>query len=83
MVPTDEAEQRLRPVSKMTILRHLLTDILAGQPAKLPQNYKKRAKQINDKLKSGKIKRWIEVIRDLNHLKEQRPLCKTDKRRLS
>lgn len=82
MVPTDKAEQRLRSISKMTTLRHLLTDVLIGQPSELPKDYKKRAKQINDKLKSGKIKRWIEVIRDLTHLREQRPLSKTDRRRL-
>jgi CarD family transcriptional regulator len=83
MVPTEKAGQRLRSVSKMTTLRRLLTDILTGQPNKLPKDYRKRAEQINIKLKSGKITKWIEVIRDLTHLKEQRPLSKTDRRRLN
>ncbi len=82
MVPTDQAGQRLRPVSTVTTLNRLLTDVLTRQPTKLPKEFKKRAKQINVKLTSGKIRRWIEVIRDLSHLREQRPLCKTDKRRL-
>jgi len=82
MVPTNEAGQRLRPVSKMTTLRRLLTDILTGQPNKLPKDYKKRAEQINVKLKSGKTKRWIEVVRDLTHRREQGRKSKVDKRLL-
>jgi CarD family transcriptional regulator len=83
MVPIDEAEQCLRPVSKMTSLRRLLTDRLARQPNKLPKDYRERAEQTNNKLKSGKIKRWIEVVRDLTYLKEQRPLGQTDQRGLN
>lgn len=82
MVPIDEAERCLRPVSKMSTLRRLLTDKLAGQPSKLPKDYKERAEQIGNKLKSGEIKKWIEVIRDLTYLREQRPLCQTDRRGL-
>jgi CarD family transcriptional regulator len=82
MVPTDKAEQFLRPVSKMMTLRHLLTDILTGQPNMLPKDYRERAEQIGNKLKSGEIKKWIEVVRDLTYLREQRPLCQTDRRGL-
>jgi CarD family transcriptional regulator len=82
MVPTNDAGQRLRPVSEVATLRRLLTDILTGQPNKLPKDYKKRAEQINIKLKSGKTKKWIEVIRDLNHRKEQGRKSKVDKRLL-
>ncbi len=83
MVPIDEAEQCLRPVSKMPTLRRLLTDILAGEPGNLPKDYKARAEQTGDKLKSGKIKKWIEVVRDLTYLKEQRPLGQTDRQGLN
>lgn len=82
MVPTDKAERRLRPVSKMATLRRLLTNRLAGQPGKLPKNYKKRAGQIKDKLKSGRVKAWIEVVRDLIHRDEQKPLSRGDRKLL-
>jgi len=82
MVPIDEAEQCLRPVSKMITLRHLLVDKLAKPPSELPKDYKERAEQIGNKLKSGETKKWIEVVRDLTHLKEQRSLCQTDRRGL-
>jgi CarD family transcriptional regulator len=82
MVPTDKAEQRLRPVSKMTTLRHLLTDTLTGQPNKLPKDYKERREQINKKLKSGEIRKWIEVVRDLTHRREQGRKSKIDRRLL-
>jgi CarD family transcriptional regulator len=82
MVPTDGAEQRLRPVSKMATLRRLLMERLASQPDKLPTNYKKRAQQIRDKLKSGRAKKWIEVIRDLMHRDEQKSLSPSDQKLL-
>jgi CarD family transcriptional regulator len=82
MVPTDKADQRLRPVSKMMTLRHLLADILTGQPNKLPKDYKKRQERINNKLKSGEISKWIEVVRDLTHRREQGRKSKVDKRLL-
>jgi len=82
MVPTDKADQRLRPVSKMTTLRHLLTDILTGQPNKLPKDYRERAEQIENKLKSGETKKWIEVVRDLTHRREQGQKSKIDQRLL-
>jgi RNA polymerase-interacting CarD/CdnL/TRCF family regulator len=83
MVPIDQAEKYLRPVSKVTTLGRLLMDILAGEPADLPKDYRKRAEQTGNKLKSGKIKKWIEVVRDLAYLKEQRPLGQTDRRGLN
>jgi CarD family transcriptional regulator len=83
MVPTDNAEKHLRPPSKMTTLRHLLMDILTREPSNLPKDYKERAEQIRSKLKSGKTKKWIEVVRDLTYLKEQRPLGQTDRRGLN
>jgi CarD family transcriptional regulator len=83
MVPIDKAEKCLRPVSKMTTLRRLLMDILAGEPGNLPKDYKKRAEQTGNKLKSGKIRKWIEVVRDLTYLREQRPLGQTDRRGLN
>jgi len=82
MVPTDKVEQRLRPVSKMTALRHLFTEVLTGQPNKLPKDYKERAEQVNNKLKSGDIKKWIEVVRDLTHRREQGRKSKVDERLL-
>ena len=71
MVPIDKAEQCLRSVSKMATLRRLLMDKLAGQPSQLPKDYKERAEQIENKLKSGETKKWIEVVRDLTHRREQ------------
>jgi len=82
MVPTDKAGQCLRPVSKMATLRRLLTDILTGQPNKLPKDYKERAKQIVNKLKLGETKEWIEVVRDLTHRQEQGWKSKVDQRLL-
>jgi CarD family transcriptional regulator len=82
MVPIDKAEQRLRPVSKMTTLRHLLADILTGQPNRLPKDYKERRERINKKLKSGEIRKWIEIVRDLSHRREQGRKSKVDKRLL-
>ncbi len=82
MVPTDKAEQRLRPVCTMRTLRHLLTAILTGQPNKLSKDYKKRQERINNKLKSGEISKWIEVVRDLTHRREQGRRSKIDRRLL-
>ena len=82
MVPTDKAEQRLRPVSKVTTLRYLLTEILTGQPNKLPKDYKERRERINNKLKSGEIRKWIEVVRDLAHRREQGRKSRVDNRLL-
>jgi len=79
MVPTDKAEQRLRPVSKTAALRRLLMEKLASQPGKLPESYKKRAEQIKDKLKSGRVRKWIEVATDLMHRDEQKPLSRGDR----
>jgi CarD family transcriptional regulator len=83
MVPTDKAEKHLRPPSKIITLRHLLIDTLTGEPTNLPKDYKQRAEQTGSKLKSGKIKKWIEVVRDLTYLKEQRPLGQNDRRGLN
>ena len=82
MVPTDKAGQCLRPISKMVTLRRLLTDTLTGQPNKLPKDYKERAEQIENKLKSGETKNWIEVVRDLTHRREQGWKSKVDQRLL-
>ena len=65
-----------------TTLRRLLTDKLAGQPGKLPKDYKERTEQVNNKLKSGEIEKWIEVVRDLTHRKEQDSSSKVDQRLL-
>ena len=82
MVPTDKAGQRLRPVSKMTALRRLLMDKLAKPPRQLPKDYRERAEQIENKLKSGETKKWIEVVRDLTHRREQGQKSKIDQRLL-
>ena len=82
MVPTDKAEQCLRPVSKMLTLRRLLTDTLTGQPNELPKDYRERAEQIENKLKSGETKKWIEVVRDLTYRREQGQKSKVDQRLL-
>ena len=82
MVPIDKARQCLRPVSRMTTLRRLLVDRLAGQPSQLPKDYKERAEQIENKLKSGETKKWIEVVRDLTHRQEQGWKSRVDQRLL-
>jgi RNA polymerase-interacting CarD/CdnL/TRCF family regulator len=82
MVPADKAGQCLRPVSKMVALRRLLTDTLTGQPNKLPKDYRERAEQIENKLKSGETKKWIEVVRDLTYRQEQGCKSKVDQRLL-
>jgi CarD family transcriptional regulator len=82
MVPADKAEARLRPVSKRTTLRHLLTGELAGEPEELPQDYKERTKQIEGKLKSGEIKEWIEIVRDLTYREEKGSLSSADQQLL-
>lgn len=82
MVPTDKAGQCLRPISKMVTLRRLLTDTLPGQPNMLPKDYRERAEQIENKLKSGETKKWIEVVRDLTYRREQGRRSKIDRRLL-
>lgn len=83
MVPTDKADQCLRPVSKIATLRRLLIGQLASQPDELPRDYKKRAAQISEELKSGRAKKWIEVVRDLMHRNEQKPLSQGDRKLLN
>ena len=82
MVPTDKAGQCLRPISKMVTLRRLLTDTLTVQPNNLPKDYRERAEQIENKLKSGETKKWIKVVRDLTHRREQGWKSKVDQRLL-
>jgi len=82
MIPIDKAEQRLRPARKEISLRQLLTDELASEPEKLPQDYKERTKHIESKLKSGETKKWIEIVRDLSHREEQGKLSSGDRRLL-
>ena len=82
MVPINTAEQCLRPVSKMTTLRRLLVDRLAKPPSELPKDYRERAEQIENKLKSGETKKWMEVVRDLTHRREQGRRSQVDRRLL-
>jgi CarD family transcriptional regulator len=82
MVPIDKAEQCLRSVSKTATLRRLLMDKLAGQPSQLPKDYRERAAQIENKLKSGETRKWIEVVRDLTHRREQGRKSQIDRRLL-
>ena len=82
MVPIDKAEQCLRSVSKTATLRRLLTDRLAGEPSQLPKDYREREEQIENKLKSGETKKWIEVVRDLTHRRQQGRKSRVDDRLL-
>jgi len=82
MVPSDKAEQRLRPACRRTALRRLLTVELASEPMKLPQDYKERAKHVESKLKSGETKEWVEVVRDLTYRDEQGSLSTGDRQLL-
>ena len=81
MVPTDRAEH-LRPVSERATLRRLLTSELAGESEELDQDYRKRTKQVEDKVKSGGAKEWIEIIRDLTCREDQGLLSSADRRLL-
>jgi len=82
MVPTDQAGERLRPVRKRATLHRLLTSELAGEPEELPQDYKKRRKYLEHKIKSGETKKWIEVVRDLTYRDEQDHLSSADRQLL-
>lgn len=82
MVPTDQAEGRLRPVRKRATLHRLLTSELAGEPEELLQDYKKRRKYLEHKIKSGETKEWIEVVRDLTYRSEQDRLSSADRQLL-
>ena len=82
MVPTDQAEERLRPACKKTKLRRLLASELAGEPEELPGDYKKRQKYLEGKLKSGETTEWIEVVRDLTSRDEQKQLSTGDRQLL-
>jgi CarD family transcriptional regulator len=83
MVPTDKAGQRLRTISEGPTLRSLLTGKLVQQPSKLPKDYRERREQVNNKLKSGEVRKWIEVVRDLTHRGEQGHKSKIDRRLLN
>ncbi len=82
MVPTDRAEQILRPVSKKVALRHLLAKELAGKPDKLPADYKERAEHIKSKLSSGETRKWIRVVRNLTYQQQQGSLSSADRKLL-
>ena len=82
MVPTERAEARLRPACKKAALRRLLTSELASEPGELPPDYKKRRKHLEEKLKSGELKEWIEVVRDLTYKAEQKALSIGDQQLL-
>jgi CarD family transcriptional regulator len=82
MVPTDQAEERLRPACKRVALRRLLISELTSEPEELPGDYKTRQKQLENKLKSGETQGWIEVVRDLTFQGEQKPLSRGDQKLL-
>lgn len=82
MVPTDQADERLRPVCKRATLRRLLTSELNSEPEELPEDYKVRQKHLENKLKSGETQEWIEVVRDLTFQGEQKPLSQGDQKLL-
>lgn len=82
MVPTDQAEERLRPACKKTKLHRLLASELASEPKELPGDYKKRQTHLESKLKSGETTEWIEVVRDLTHRDEQTQLSTGDRQLL-
>jgi len=82
MVPADQAEERLRPACKKAKLRRLLTSELSEEPQELPQDYKKRKKLVESKLKSGKTQEWIEMVRDLTYRGEQTHLSTGDQQLL-
>jgi len=82
MLPTGKAEQRLRSACKRATLRRLLTNELASEPEELPGDYRKRQKHIEDKLKSGETKEWVEVVRDLTCRDEQNRLSTGDRQLL-
>ena len=82
MVPTHRAKERLRPVSERAKLRRLLTSELAGESEELDQDYRKRTKQVEDKMKSGGAKEWIEIIRDLTCREDQGLLSSSDRQLL-
>jgi RNA polymerase-interacting CarD/CdnL/TRCF family regulator len=80
MVPADRAEDRLRPARKRAALRRLLMSQLAGEPKELPQDYRKRQKYLEGKLKSGQAKEWIKVVRDLANRDDQKSLSRGDQK---
>ena len=82
MVPTDQAEERLRPACKRATLRRLLMSELTSEPEELPGDYKTRQKHLENKLKSGETQGWIEVVRDLTFQGEQKPLSQGDQKLL-
>ena len=82
MVPTDQAGERLRPACERAKLHHLLTSELPGEPQEMPGDYRDRQKYVEEKLKSGETKAWIEVIRDLTDRAEQNSLSSADQRLL-
>jgi len=82
MVPADQAEERLRPACKKAELRLLLTSELSEEPEELPQDYKKRKKLVENKLKSGKTEDWIEMVRDLTYRGEKTQLSTGDQQLL-
>lgn len=82
MVPANQAEERLRPACKKAKLRRLLTSELSEEPEELPQDYKKRKKLVENKLKSGKTEEWIEMVRDLTYRGEQTHLSTGDQQLL-
>jgi CarD family transcriptional regulator len=82
MVPTEQAEERLRPAYKRATLRRLLTNELTSEPQELDKDYKIRQKHLEGKLKSGETQEWIEVVRDLAYRAEQNSLSTGDRQLL-
>ena len=82
MIPTGQAEDRLRPACERATLRNLLTDQLTSEPEELPGDYKVRQKNLKDKLKSGETGEWIKVVRDLTYRAEQDSLSAGDRQLL-
>jgi len=82
MVPTEQAEERLRPACEMAVLHRLLISELAGELQELPGEYKARQKHLEEKLKSGETKEWIGVVRDLTCRAEQNSLSAGDRKLL-
>jgi len=82
LTPVDRAEQMglRKPISKKA--RAKLLRILSGTPTRLPEDYAKRRKKINETLREGSFVEIGQVVRDLAWRKSEGNATMGDRRLL-
>lgn len=79
MIPVDKmTDAPIRPITNIKALKHLM-ELFAQDQTEPISSWKERYQKNITKLKSGDLEDYVEVVRDLHHMKEEKALNKSEK----